>query len=575
MTNNRLVAAAFALAWAAALTYSSLMARALYGDGAYTLLYHLQHLSRFNDYDFARSFASFVIQAPVLVGQRFALQSVSAYAVLLSIGLYVIPAFVWIAALLVSRPHPSLFVLTAVAVAVFGFGANFVNTEANHMMSLAWLAAVVLALPGPAPILRGIVLPLVAFALLRMYEGMLLAGPVLALWSFSAMLRAESDRERAGSIIAGMLFVVSCLIAFGAYLSPRDATNAQNFAGAVTYYWRNPQAFLLAAAACAVAAVMVPKRGIALALRALSLALSVVFLALMWRLSGFYAYGIFYNNRAFLTLFLPAVLGTLFLVHRLRPRWLALPVNGYGILLIPFAMAVANDALGTYRWSRYVETFCDVLGRDAPPAERLGELKRSGARTAWSWTHPTMSVLLRARGSKAIVANEPGQIWEPAEPATNAISIPYRGLCQASIFGASQLDTFQLPVPLNTGQYPSYVKAVSGLSHAEGWATWSVGNSVQVNLARQLPQNFQLRMKVAAAFGANRGVPVTIHAGRAERSFTVTQEPYEAVLDFDGVGPADSITIDIPHPQSPKELGSGNDGRKLGLAFVSMQIVER
>src|SRR6185437_11832417 len=96
-----------------------------------------------------RSFASFITQTPILVGERFGVKNVSAYAALYSVGIQLLPAVLFLTALSLSRAFSWLFVATAAAIAVFGFGMNFVNSEANLLLPLAWLSAVLLILPGP------------------------------------------------------------------------------------------------------------------------------------------------------------------------------------------------------------------------------------------------------------------------------------------------------------------------------------------------------------------------------------------------------------------------------------------
>ena len=139
------------LAWGLALTYSTLTGRVLYADGAFYVLVHLFTPNRFNDYDTQRSFASFISQAPILFGQRLGVDTASSYAALYSVGVFVFPAAAFLAALFLGRKQPLLFAANAVAIAVFGFGTNFINTEANLLFGLVWLAVTIMALDRAAP----------------------------------------------------------------------------------------------------------------------------------------------------------------------------------------------------------------------------------------------------------------------------------------------------------------------------------------------------------------------------------------------------------------------------------------
>lgn len=423
------------LGWSAALAFSTFSARVLFGDGALYVLVNLQQPSRFNDYDFQRTFASLIAQAPVLLGQRIGVREVEDFAALYSLGVFGVPAAAMIAALYLSRSQPGLFAIIAVAIPVFGFGVNFINSETNIYFGLVWLAAALLALPGLPRWWRGLALPLIALALLRTYEGMLLVGPVFAAWAFLEARESTSARDQVGLGLAAFLFMVGAIIGLGGVLSPRDPGNSLNFLKTGLQYLANPQAFILASGVAALAAVFLPVRSKAFAGCALvSLLAAAGFLVAMTRLSGYFAYGVYYQNRGLLVLSLPFLMLALFLVHRFRPGWLLRPLSPYAYapLLIPITFAIAADMQGTARWRDYVARFCAVLGADAAPAERLTMLTSSGVMTGWPWTHPTLSVLLRGEQSGAMVVNPPGQ-YEPFDHRSPA-PFYYRGLCAGNSF---------------------------------------------------------------------------------------------------------------------------------------------
>lgn len=570
----RWVIGAAAALWGAALAWSAAAGRVLYADGAWYVLVHLFNPHRFNDYDFQRSFASFVSQAPMLFAQRFGAEKVAVYAALYSFGTFWIPAIAMLAALVLARRQPALFAANAFAIVVWGFGTNYINTEANLLFGLVWLAATILALDRPAPILRGFALPLIGLVLLRTYEGMLLVGPILALFAALAAHRAATELERIGLVLAGLLFALGAVIGLGGFLSPRDPANAAGFLSSVPLYLGNPQALLGAAALSAFVAIVFPAPRLRLGAAALSALFGVGYLVAMYRLEGYYAFTIYYNNRGFMVLSLPAFIGALAAVAWRRPRWLAAgPADGFAFLLVPLAFAVAGDMMGTVRWGRYIDAFCEVLASPGSPQERLARLKAAPVQTGWAWINPSMSVLLRERGSNAIVANDPG-MYEPFD-ATRPVRIRERGICAAPLFGATAPDAMDFQLSFVGAKPSASVAEVTGLSSPEAWATWSDGPVVEVRFARPLPRAFDLKVRVATAFGANRGAPVKVRVGGVERAFAVDSEPYETTLRFDDVGEARAITFTIPHPQSPAETGKGADVRKLGLAFVSIAVEPR
>ncbi len=392
-----------AASWGGALLYSSLSSRALYADGALYVLIHFQHPYQFDDYDSHRSFASFIAQSPLLAAQRFGAAGVASYAAMYSLGAFVFPALCMLTALFLSRGRPLLFAANLAAITVFGFGTNFINSE--------------------------------AFALVRVYEGMLLVGPILAVWALVAARRAEVQ-DRIGLVLSSLLFSVGVLVGMGGVLSPRDLGNASNFLLDTLQYLRNPQSFMLLAVAAAFASVILPRRLMQLICVLLSFASAIAFLWALMRIKGYYAYTLYYQNRTFLVLLLAAAIGALFVAFWRFPQLLDEQrfQGRYAALLIPVVFAVAGDILGTYRWNSYLDEFCAALRQDVTPEQRIARLKDSGAVTGWSWSHPSLSVLLRDKGSGAMVTNESGGRWEPFDPSRPP-STGLFGVCEAPLLG--------------------------------------------------------------------------------------------------------------------------------------------
>ena len=419
----------FVAGWASSLLVAMYVCRGLYGDGAYALLQLLQHPARYIDYDAHRSFASFLTQTPILVAQRLGATRVSTYAASYTLGAHALPAALLLVALTLGRRLPVLFAATSAAIVVFGFGANFVNTEANLFLALAWLAAVILALPDVRPLLRGLLLPLVAFALLRVYEGMLLAGPVLAGSAWLSLRDTRDMQEKIGLTFALFCFVLAALIGFSSVVAPRDPANAAGFGATAWSYFRDPQVFMLASSLFGLAAVTARDKTVRGASLAAVCACAAAFAASMTSQRGYYAYALYYYNRSFLVLLLPFASAGLLAVRRMRPAWLAAPMSRTAIvaIVVPFAVVIAIDLLGSLRWYRYMTAFCAVLEQPASNG-RIAILKRSGAVTGWGWTHPALSILLRRRGSVDVVHNEPGQ-WQPFDPDL-PVAFPYTGACE-------------------------------------------------------------------------------------------------------------------------------------------------
>jgi phosphoglycerol transferase len=123
--------------------------------------------------------------------------------------------------------------------------------------------------------------------------------------------------------------------------------------------------------------------------------------------------------------------------------------------------------------------------------------------------------------------------------------------------------------------YPGFLDKVDGLAARESWGRWTDGTHVVFHLADELPRRFTLEIDVNSAFATNAGNPITIRAGSAEKQFTVPEQGSVVRIPF--VLAADARTIELipPSPMSPKELGLGNDSRRLGIGLRSMRVLTR
>lgn len=115
-----------------------------------------------------------------------------------------------------------------------------------------------------------------------------------------------------------------------------------------------------------------------------------------------------------------------------------------------------------------------------------------------------------------------------------------------------------------------------GLSAPEAWGAWSNDDVVRLDFTQPLPARFALHLS-AGAFAHNIGKEFTVLLGgsqtaKAVGTFTLVAEPEERVLSIDNPSQARTLTIRVPHPVSPLELGATDD-RRLGIAFHELKIV--
>lgn len=113
----------------------------------------------------------------------------------------------------------------------------------------------------------------------------------------------------------------------------------------------------------------------------------------------------------------------------------------------------------------------------------------------------------------------------------------------------------------------------TGLSGMEDWGRWSDGGQVTLTFAQPLPKNLLLRLDVAA-YGPNTGLPFQVSAGGQTLDLHADGQHGVRELRFDTGGDARTITIKIPKPTSPQELGFGGDQRKLGIGLYTMEVID-
>jgi phosphoglycerol transferase len=86
-----------------------------------------------------------------------------------------------------------------------------------------------------------------------------------------------------------------------------------------------------------------------------------------------------------------------------------------------------------------------------------------------------------------------------------------------------------------------------------------------------LPRRLTIMLK-ARAFGPNADQPFILRVGRSVSSFRVPATARDMLLQMETDGTAKTMTIEVPQPVSPRQLGQSGDTRQLGLGLVSLEI---
>jgi phosphoglycerol transferase len=112
---------------------------------------------------------------------------------------------------------------------------------------------------------------------------------------------------------------------------------------------------------------------------------------------------------------------------------------------------------------------------------------------------------------------------------------------------------------------------LTGVGDAEAWGRWSTAKTVQIEFAQPLPGAVSLLLD-AAAFGPNEHQDFVVRIGLHEQRVRLGMVRTTVRLPFDNDGGERAISIEVPQPVSPSQLGQGADLRQLGIALFSLVV---
>ena len=125
-------------------------------------------------------------------------------------------------------------------------------------------------------------------------------------------------------------------------------------------------------------------------------------------------------------------------------------------------------------------------------------------------------------------------------------------------------------ITFNREGYPEFVAGATGISVPEAFGRWTDGARATIEFARPLPAMFTLT--ITAAQRGDKPISVTVGQARTDLHFGRIWEFKTVSVPIVTDGTAKVISFDIPEPRSPKDLGEGDDTRRLGLALVSLKV---
>ena len=417
---------------------SVLAAKALFSDGPYALLNIVTRQGYWQN-DRARAFAHIIGQTPPVFAMKLGERNVIPLIYLYSLGLVAPPVALWMASLVMHFKSVLFWVL------LLGFSVTHLTSgfcslgEYNMAYALAAFCFAITLRPSlGAP--SAIALVLAGLALTRCYEAMVFIGPVLA---FTAALRLRIRwglaglPERLALATSIVLYGVAVAIAARSILNPRDPGNLSN---ALATSWILQSRHLLYVTLMIGLSIAIPAlpRGWRVAAVAAALVASIV-----------YVTGTSFWNPALMSYASRTVSGVLLCVafmigllgvrrdrrarHHGGSPWIAaLSTMLFLALSVPAAVQTVKYGAWLKRYEAIAVAQSAWIPIDQTDAGDEGGYCHG---FAWSWTNPSLSIVLRADNSGGLLNESNHTGWQPFDPRqapANPLAAFQR---QGSLFG--------------------------------------------------------------------------------------------------------------------------------------------
>lgn len=387
----------------------------LFADGAFVQLEMLRRLD-FWIVDPGRFFSLAIAQAPAVAAIWAGVDSIYVISAVFSAGAVAWQIGAILSALWLTRRQPvARAVVLLYLVLIYAQGGFFIEAEYNMFSTSAILAFALIVTERVAPLRALAALAVVALVLTRAYEAALFVNVVLIAGLWLRYRRPMGAAERVFLIVITLLLAAGVWQAVSSVINPRDAANATGFREAhfrlVTHVLLG---FGVLVAAIALRADMCGKRW-----APLLVALAVVYaVAMVFRPRLMGIEDAIYNR------VLTAAPMALLLAAGF---WAALRMPRLTIDTAHLALAacifIAFQVYATVRWWAFIDEYrlqlaCHTgLVNVYAPSTGLNQRKYNVF--VWSWTNPSLSLLLRPPGSNTLFENAI-VMWQPFKPRNPA-----------------------------------------------------------------------------------------------------------------------------------------------------------
>jgi hypothetical protein len=409
-SDNMMVHAVFAI-MAAVFLFQAFAWRALFADGAYFLVYIIEHHSFFAANESTRLFNYVITQLPAVLAVRAGVTNLTFLITLFSSWMLALPLLFWGLALVKLRDDVLFWPFVAFFTAVY-FNVNFFIVG-EYNLTYALVGCCVALMLREKPLHGGdhVWLAIAAILLTMSYALTMLMGPILAYLAWRHMKSAVDPRQRLFWRLLIVMFVLSACVGFYGYLFPDLPGNKTRAMNIVALLVDHQLLFTLLFVVMVSVTFMIRSKLWQDQFFLVLLALLAVNCIGIFRPSP----GLAFATRAFVGL---GVVGgaILLIIARCQPMvraWLERIVpqcpKNYAVvpIFILFCELAFFDIRGSLAYRAYLQDFSKLVNKES------GFLAFTAASTtlpddglySWCWTYPSVSLLLRKNTDGAIVLN--------------------------------------------------------------------------------------------------------------------------------------------------------------------------
>jgi hypothetical protein len=420
------LAVALAILGAASAVMSN---RFLLGDGG-PFLIDVLRLGGYTHWDWARQYAHFITQAPVVAALALGVRSFYTLTMLYGVGLCGVPVLALMCAWALTPQKQSLALIwVASTIAFLQLNTGLFIISESHVMVGAFLALSCFLLfchERPQPLGHLALALLITAVMVRSYESAALLAPPLVVLSASQLRRAQGSLR-----IALMVILVGLVAAVGVgfhflFFAPGRNVHTVGLAHMLTVMFTDPNLLISTGAFGLFAVGMLRSRSDLAApsarrvWMAVAVGAGVGMGALPLMVPAFIPAKFSYEARL-LNIGVPFGVLMALMVHRRRQ----FSVNLLGIASYVFLVmwTGAWQMTTSFEWHQYAKELDRTAQEQTGMTVSLESTSFAKNPFNWGWTLPSQSIILqtlKGHSVRALVVDDPHPVYQPFDPAIRA-----------------------------------------------------------------------------------------------------------------------------------------------------------